>query len=210
MEVNTSFGPIDIAISGLRAQSKKMEVISSNVANAQTTDNGQGEPYRRLEAVLKTDGSTIGGVTLDEITTDMSDFPKILRPGHSDADEQGYVTMPNVNLPMEMISSNVANAQTTDNGEGQPYRRLEAILKADGDTIGGVSLDEITMDMSDLPKILKPGHPNADEQGYVTMPNVNLPTEMMNLKMAARAYQANTAILRRYQEMMETTLELLK
>lgn len=134
MEVNTGFGPIDIAVSGLRAQSKKMEVISSNVANAQSTDNGNGEPYRRLEAVLKTDG----------------------------------------------------------------------------DGAGGVSLDEIAVDMSDFPRILKPGHPDADAQGYVTMPNVKLPIEMMNLNIAARAYQANTAVLKRYQAMVETTLELLK
>jgi len=134
MEVDTGFGPIDIAISGLRAQKKNIDLISSNVANAQSTDNGNGQPYRRLEAVLKTDG----------------------------------------------------------------------------DGIGGVSLDEITMDMSDFPRILKPGHPDADEQGYVTMPNVKLPVEMMNMNIAARAYQANTAVLKRYQEMVETTLELLK
>ena len=134
MEVNTGFGPIDVAISGLRAQKKSIDLISSNVANAQTTNNGKGEPYRRLEAILKTDG----------------------------------------------------------------------------DGIGGVSLDEITMDMSNFPKILKPGHPDADEQGYVTMPNVELPVEMINLNVAARAYQANTAVLKRYQEMVETTLELLR
>ncbi len=134
MEVNTGFGPIDIAISGLRAQSKRMEVISSNVANAQSTDNGNG----------------------------------------------------------------------------QPYRRLETVLKAAGDGIGGVILDEITMDMSDFPKILKPGDPNADAQGYVEMPNVKVPIEMMNLSAASRAYQANTAILKRYQQMVETTLELLR
>jgi len=134
MEVNTGFSPIDIAISGLRAQNKKIEVISSNVTNAQTTDNGNGQPYRRLEAVFKTDG----------------------------------------------------------------------------DGMGGVSLDEIAMDMTDFPKILKPGHPDADEQGYLTMPNVNLPAEMVDLNHAAKAYQANAAILKRYQEMVETTLELLK
>ena len=134
MEVNTGFSPIDIAISGMRAQSKKIEVISSNVANVQTTDNGNGEPYRRLEALLKTDGDGVVGVRLDEIMVDMSDFPKIL----------------------------------------------------------------------------KPGHPDADKQGYVTMPNVKLPIEMMNLRTAARAYQANVAILKRYQAMVETTLELLK
>lgn len=111
---------------------------------------------------------------------------------------------------IEVISSNVANAQSTDNGNGQPYRRLEAVLKADSEGMGGVSLDEITADMTDFQKILKPGHPDADEQGYVKMPNVKLPEEMMNLNIAARAYQANTAVLRRYQAMVETTLELLR
>lgn len=114
------------------------------------------------------------------------------------------------NKSMEVISSNVANAQTTDNGNGQPYRKLEAIFKTDGDGLGGVSLDEISTDMSELPKILKPGHPSADEQGYVSMPNVQVPIEMMNLNSAARAYQANAAILKRYQTMVDTTLELLR
>ena len=134
MEVNNSFGPIDIAISGMQAQNKNMGVISSNVANAQATDNGQG----------------------------------------------------------------------------QPYRRLEAIFKADDDDMGGVTLEEIAADMSELPRILRPGHPDADEQGYVTMPNVDLPMEMVNLTMATRAYQANVAVLKRYQRMVETTLELLR
>ena len=134
MEVNNTFGPIDIAISGLRAQSKNMEVISSNIANARTTDAGKGKPYRRLEAMFKTDRDGVSGVSLDEIVADMSDFHRILDPGN----------------------------------------------------------------------------PNADKQGYVTMPNVNLPIEMMNLNSATRAYQANAAILKRYQQMVETTLELLK
>jgi len=133
MEVNNGFGPIDIAISGMRAQSKKIGVISSNVANAQATDNGKGGPYRRLEALFKAD-----------------------------------------------------------------------------DDIGGVTLDEIAADMSELPRILRPGHPHADEQGYITMPNVDLPIEMINLTVAARAYQANVAVLKRYQRMVETTLELLR
>lgn len=109
-----------------------------------------------------------------------------------------------------VISSNVANAQSTDDGKGQPYRRLEAVLKAAGDDISGVILEEIAADMGELPRILRPGHPNADEQGYVTMPNVDLPIEMVNLTMAARAYQANVAVLKRYQRMVETTLELLR
>ncbi|MHC4483158.1 MAG: flagellar basal body rod protein FlgC [Planctomycetota bacterium] len=134
MEVDNIFGPIDIAISGLRAQGKQIEVISSNVANARTTDAGNGEPYRRLEAIFKTDDDGISGVSLKEIATDKSDFYQIFDPGN----------------------------------------------------------------------------PNADEQGYVTMPNVNLPLEMMNLTVATRTYQANAAILKRYQRMVETALELLR
>ena len=111
---------------------------------------------------------------------------------------------------MELISANVANAQTTDDGRGKPYRRVEALLETDDDELGGVSIGDVKLDMTDFPRILKPGHPNADEQGYVAMPNVSVPTEMINLNTAVRSYQANAAVLKRYQDMMETTLELLR
>lgn len=111
---------------------------------------------------------------------------------------------------MKVISSNVANARSTDDGTGKPYRRLQTIFETEDDGIGGVSLAEIAADMSELPRILKPGHPHADAQGYVTMPNVDLPVEMISLNVAARAYQANAAVLKRYQRMVETTLELLR
>jgi len=133
MEVDNIFSPVDIAISGLQAQGKQMEVISSNVANARTTDAGKGEPYRRLEAAFKSDGD-----------------------------------------------------------------------------MGGVRLDKVLADMSDFLTVFDPGSPHADEQGYVAMPNVNLPVEMMNLTIATRMYRANVAILKRYQQMVETTLELLR
>ena len=114
------------------------------------------------------------------------------------------------NKQMEVISSNIANARTTDAGKGEPYRRLEAALKTQKDEISGVQIDKITKDMSDFEKILDPGNPKADENGYVQMPNVSLPVEMINLSMASRTYQANAAVLRRYQQMVETTLELLR
>ena len=111
---------------------------------------------------------------------------------------------------IEVISSNVANARTTDAGEGEPYRRLEAMLKAETDSIGGVTVADIDKDMGDFERIFDPSNPQADEHGYVAMPNVNLPIEIMNLNIAKRTYQANAAILKRYQEMIETTLELLR
>ncbi|MBN1973731.1 MAG: flagellar basal body rod protein FlgC [Sedimentisphaerales bacterium] len=113
------------------------------------------------------------------------------------------------NKQLEVISSNIANARTTDTGNGEPYRRLQAAFKAQED-IGGVELDDVTPDMSDFLKILDPGNPAADENGYVSMPNVNLPVEMINLSIAAKVYQANTAVMKRYQQMVDTTLELLR
>ena len=111
---------------------------------------------------------------------------------------------------LEVIGSNVANARTTDAGKGEPYRRLEAIFKADEEGVGGVELSDIVKDTSDFQKVLDPGHPQADSEGYVLMPNVNLPMELINLNVASRAYQANAAILKRYQRMVESSLELLR
>jgi flagellar basal-body rod protein FlgC len=112
---------------------------------------------------------------------------------------------------MEVISSNVANARTTDAGKGRPYRRLQASFKTQSnDPVTGVAIQKIVTDMTDFQKILDPGHPQADQSGYVSMPNVHLPIEMMNLTVAARVYQANVAVLKRYQSMVESTLELLR
>lgn len=112
---------------------------------------------------------------------------------------------------MEIISSNVANARTTDSGNGQPYRRLEPSFKTQSnDPVTGVELQKILLDSSDFQRILDPGHPQADKSGYVSMPNVKLPVEMMNLTVAARSYEANVAVLKRYQTMVDNTLELLK
>lgn len=110
---------------------------------------------------------------------------------------------------MEVISSNVANARTSDAGNGEPYRRLEASFKTDKD-LGGVELDKILPDMGDFLRVYDPGNPRADGDGYVAMPNINLPGEMINLNVATRVYQANVAVLKRYQRMVETTLELLR
>jgi len=117
------------------------------------------------------------------------------------------------NKNIEVISSNVANSRTLDAGNGQPYRRVEVVLQAEnpnGDGIGGVKLEELLPDQSNFARVLDPGNPMADAQGYVSMPNIDVPTEMMNLNIASRAYQANAAVLKRYQMMVDVSLELLR
>lgn len=112
---------------------------------------------------------------------------------------------------MEVVGSNVVNAQTTDAGNGMPYRRIEAILKSQGDGITGVEIKELAEDTSDFRKILaSPGDPRADADGFISMPNIDMATELINLNMASRAYQANAAMIKRYQKMVETSLDLLR
>ena len=113
------------------------------------------------------------------------------------------------NRQMEIISNNIANARTAKTSNGQPYRRLEAVFNA-REGLGGVDIEEVAQDMSDFEKVLDKGNPNADSSGYVSMPNVSLPVEMMNLSIATRMYQANTAVIKRYQQMVEASLELLR
>lgn len=114
------------------------------------------------------------------------------------------------NKSISAIFSNVANSRTTDNGKGEPYRRLEAIFKAMDGELGGVMVEELEEDMSAFKNLYQPGHPAADGQGFVQMPNINLPSEMVNLTIATKAYQANAAILRRYQQIVENALDLLR
>lgn len=77
--------------------------------------------------------------------------------------------------------------------------------------MAGVSVEEVAMDMlNPFKRVYQPGHPDADKDGYVLMPNVDLPVEMMHMMAASRAYQANAAVLKRYQEMVNVTLELLR
>jgi flagellar basal-body rod protein FlgC len=112
---------------------------------------------------------------------------------------------------MEVIGSNLVNSRTTDAGAGQPYRRLEAMLKTQTEGITGVEVADIIEDKSDFQRVpASPGDPRSDKDGNILMPNVNLSTEMINLNLASRAYQANAAILKRYQKMVESSLELLK
>jgi len=113
-------------------------------------------------------------------------------------------------LRLNLIAGNIANANTTRTPAGEPFRRRDVILQTTPGQLGGVTILNIARDMSDFRSVLMQGHPDADANGYVRMPNVQLPVEMMNLVAASRAYQANVAVLKRYQDMVEATVELLR
>ncbi len=114
-------------------------------------------------------------------------------------------------MRMNVIANNIANAQTTDCGNGQPYRRLEVAMRAAEGELAGVEIGDTVPDMAtELQQVLMAGHPQANKDGYVTMPNVQLPVEMMNMVTATRAYEASAAVLKRFQDVSDATLELLR
>jgi len=100
------FSAIDISASGLSAQRRRLDIVAENIANAETTRTERGGPYRRKEVVFEELASTeLGkqGVTVREVTEDSQPARMAYRPGHPDADANGYVAMPNVNMVEEMV-----------------------------------------------------------------------------------------------------------
>lgn len=100
------FTAMDISASGLRAQRTRMNIISSNIANAQTTRTSEGGPYKRRDVILKENSfeGQLSSVDVERIVTDSTPGRQIYDPGNPDADEKGYLTMPNVNMMEEMVN----------------------------------------------------------------------------------------------------------
>jgi flagellar basal-body rod protein FlgC len=129
-------------------------------------------------------------------------------------------------LRMDVTAENLANAQTTRGADGQPYRRKEVLLQEAPGSFGaslskamrsgtasqggGVQVAGVVQDSSPLKRVYDPGHPDADAQGYVSMPNVDTVTEMVDLISASRAYEANVTAMNAAKQMFSRTLELLR
>lgn len=114
-------------------------------------------------------------------------------------------------LRMDTITSNMVNAQTTRGEDGKPYVRKVAVFqealdeKRNGIGVKAVRIEE---DKSPLRKAYDPGHPDADEEGYVTYPNVNPLNEMADMIAATRAYEANVDTLNATKSMFMKALEI--
>lgn len=118
---------------------------------------------------------------------------------------------------MDVVASNLANADTTQGPNGQPYQRKEVILQAApatgssfADQLAGVQVAGIVNDPSPGKQVYDPGNPAANAQGYVTMPNVNPVTEMVDLITASRAYEADVQALQSAKTLFTSTIDILK
>src|SRR5436189_3742379 len=107
MPFNDLFHATGISGSALTAERQRLEIIANNIANASSTRTPQGGPFRRQDLVFASvfdDAQHPDGVRVEETVDDPAEFPVIYSPGHPDADPQGFLRLPNVQLPMEMVN----------------------------------------------------------------------------------------------------------
>ena len=115
---------------------------------------------------------------------------------------------------MDTIAANIANMNTTRNAQGQPvpYRRRFAVFASgqpDAPQKPGVSISKVAIDQSPFRKEYQPNHPDANKDGYVSYPNIDLAVEYVNALEASRAYEANVTAMEVSKAMLNASLRLL-
>jgi flagellar basal-body rod protein FlgC len=162
------FSGLEISASGLRAQRIKQNVISSNLANAETTRTADGGPYRRQFVVFEADS--------DRQDVRLLNQKAALRAAETDSQ---HLPIPPADFPRdERFFGN------------------------------GVRVAEIREDSRPPKLVYDPSHPDADKNGYVAMPNVNVVKEMADMISATRAYEANVTAFNATKSMMMQALQL--
>ena len=107
---------------------------------------------------------------------------------------------------LEAIARNIANAETTRTPDGTPYRRQIAVNEPD--PVTGQMVTRIVEDPSAGQMVYDPGHPDANEDGYVEYPNVDVNTELVDLMVARRMHEANASVFQAAKSMLRTALEI--
>lgn len=118
---------------------------------------------------------------------------------------------------LDIVAQNIANAQTTRTPQGGPYQREIVSFESElvrhvgnGPSLQTVRVSGITPDKTPGQQVYNPQHPDAGPDGMVTMPNVNLAFEMVDLITASRAYEANLAVVKNSRQMAQAALQIGK
>ena len=124
----------------------------------------------------------------------------------------------------ELLVENIANSETTRTADGGPYRRKDAIFASQdvgspfaseldsemNGSLTGVTVTGIAVDSREPQRIYMPGHPDADPEGYVSMPRMNPAEDMVDLMGASRSYQANVSAISAVKDMIQRSIDLLR
>jgi len=143
-----------------------------------------------------------------------------IRPGVFSAMEVAASGMSAERSRMNLVAGNLANARTTRTEEGGPYKRLDPIFQAKPinerafdpvlKRVETVELAEVRADPNPGTLVYEPGHPDANSEGYVEYPNVNVVTEMVNMMTASRAYEAGVTSIESLKAMARAALRIGK
>jgi flagellar basal-body rod protein FlgC len=172
--VRPLFRSLSIPASGLSAQRQRIDVIASNIANAETTRTAEGGPYRRRVVELEARAYDPRGEVL-------MNGGVVVRGG--------VATVVPPEVPRVEVPSPAALMDPTA-------------------SLGGVRVAGVVEDTTEGPLVYDPGHPDADEMGYVRYPNVRITDEMVNLLEARRAYEANATVFQAVKSMLRRAIEI--
>ena len=116
---------------------------------------------------------------------------------------------------LNLVASNLANANTTKTDEGGPYKRKDPVFRAiqvagdgDNESLRSVEVVEVATDPSKGPKVYDPWHPDADAKGFVEMPNVNVVEEMVNMITASRSFEANVQAFQTLRDLSHRAIDI--
>jgi flagellar basal-body rod protein FlgC len=174
------FSALAIASSGLSAQRVRMEVIAQNLANAETTRTPEGGPYQRRIVNLE-----------------------VIKP--QDASAATGATASDATSAAASVAgaAPAAGANAPTNATANDPTKTDA-----SDVSGGVRVASIGTDKTEGALVYDPGHPDADKNGYVRMPNVSITDEMMDLMNARRLYEANATVFQVARAMLHKALDI--
>lgn len=167
-----SFDVFDVAASGMKAQRVKMDAISSNIANINTTRNPDGSlgPYIKKEVAFK-------AIYDEKLSQAASNFS-------SNATDASF----DPNTGIMKVNSGIALNQ--------------------GQMSSGVEVAGVVKAKDPIRVVYDPSHPDADADGYVKMPNINIVEEMVGMVTASKAYEANSVAAENVKNMMNTALRI--
>ena len=112
---------------------------------------------------------------------------------------------------LNVVASNLANADSATGAEGKPYRAKQVVFSTTpvgGEGVSGVRVSGVIADPSQMREVFDPKHPLANDKGFVTLPNVNVVEEMVNMLSASRAYQNNVEVMNTAKSLLVKTLSL--
>ena len=112
---------------------------------------------------------------------------------------------------LNTVASNLANAESTVSSMGGPYRAKQVVFTAVpliGEAVQGVRVERVVEDAAPLRRVFDPKHPAADEKGYVSLPNVNVVDEMVNMISASRSFQTSVEMMNTAKQLALKTLSI--